>query len=118
MQKSLLFFFQAIAIIISTTLYCSSVVIMIDNPNQAKRIAFESTRNLSLVGYTAKPKEVHIRVETNDAAMEKVARETLQRDIISVAKAYPFDFFDFSPPCSCPDSGVFRENCQRYVICI
>jgi copper chaperone CopZ len=88
----------------------SCVVVAIDHPSNAKRIAFESARNLKLVGYTARVKEVSIPA-TSDAS----AQEALYNSVVRMAKAYPFDVFQFSAPCSCPDSGVFRDNCQRYV---
>jgi copper chaperone CopZ len=86
----------------------SCVVIAIDHPSNAKRIAFESARNLKLVGYTALAKEVSIPA-TSDTATQGA----LYNSVVRMAKAYPFDFFQFSAPCSCPDSGVFRSNCQR-----
>ena len=88
----------------------SCVVVAIDHPANAKRIAFESARNLKLVGYTARVKEVS--TPTGDASEQ----ETLYNSVVRMAKAYPFDFFHFSAPCSCPDSGVYRDNCQRYVV--
>jgi hypothetical protein len=98
----------------------SCVVILIDHPGDAKRIAFESSRNLSLVGYTSRPKEVSVPTITNDnnkPTVDQSMRDALHNAVIRIAKAYPVDFFDFAAPCSCPDSGVYRDNCLRYVLC-
>jgi copper chaperone CopZ len=97
----------------------SSVVVLIDNPNHAKRISFEATRNLSLVGYTAQSMEVQLlvptdRTNTTNTTTDQMIRDTLQKTVLDIAKAYPVDFFDFAAPCSCPDSGVYRNNCPRY----
>jgi copper chaperone CopZ len=96
----------------------SCVVIQIDAPKHAKRIAFESARNLALVGYTAVAKEVSTKQlppKPNKEDSVAARLESVQRAIVNLAKAYPFDLFEFAPRCSCPDSGVFRENCPRYV---
>jgi copper chaperone CopZ len=108
----------------------SSVIVWIDHPNHAKRIAFESKRNLSLVGYTAQPMKVQLDslsttststtnlVGTTTASSEmkqQQEREVLLAAMIDVAISNPIDFFDFGAPCSCPDSGVYRTNCRRYV---
>lgn len=91
----------------------SCVMIQIEHFKYAKRVAFESARNLSLVGYTAVAKEVHV-IGSNDDSSAASDIEMLQNAIVKLAKAYPFQFFDFNASCSCPDSGVFRDNCPRY----
>ena len=110
----------------------SSVIILIDHPYHAKRIAYESKRNLSLVGYVAKAIAVPL-VSSSDSnpigndndptsspttqqqQQRHVQRDLLQRSMVDMAKMYPIDFFDFHAPCTCPDSGVYRMNCPRYV---
>lgn len=84
----------------------SKVFIKIASPTDAKRIAFEAARNLSLVGYTAKPKSVPL---SSSDEQQRVARS-----FDRFAKAYPTTFFNWNASCSCPDSGVFRENCPRH----
>ena len=106
----------------------SSVIILIDHPQNAKRIAYESKRNLSLVGYVAKAITVPLVSPSSQTAFETISdptlqqrerqmqRDMLQRSMLDYAKAFPIDFFDFQEPCTCPDSGVYRSNCPRYVI--
>jgi hypothetical protein len=33
-----------------------------------------------------------------------------------VANTDPQDMFDWSIPCTCPDSGIMRDDCSRYVV--
>jgi copper chaperone CopZ len=102
----------------------SSVIILIDHPSNAKRIAYESKRNLSLVGYVAKAINFPLDSLVSDGSSvgdgaipsrQSLQRDLIQRSMIDIAKAYPIDFFDFQAPCTCPDSGVYRMNCPRYV---
>jgi copper chaperone CopZ len=105
----------------------SCVVIQIDSPKNAKRIAFESARNLALVGYTALSKEISTNMVTSSSssspdqsAMSNATKlESIQKAMMKLNQAYPFELFEFPPLCSCPDSGVFRENCPRYeCVCV
>jgi copper chaperone CopZ len=84
----------------------SSVIIRIDNACNAKRIAFEAARNLSMVGYKAKPNEISI-------SGEEMGTESVNKLFSNLAKVDPFNFFDWTAPCSCPDSGVYRSDCAR-----
>jgi len=91
----------------------NSVLIKIDKASKAKRIAFESARNLAMVGYTAKPKEMSIVGATADK------KSTMDLGQLStafevVASTEPSDVFDWTLPCTCPDNGVVREDCSRY----
>jgi copper chaperone CopZ len=83
----------------------NAVLIKIESPAGAKRIAFEAARNLSLVGYTAKAREVKLT--------KKLDREGALRCFKRFANAYPCNFFNWSGRCSCPDNGVFRDDCDR-----
>lgn len=91
-----------------------SVLIKIDQTASAKRIAFEAARNLSMVGYNAKPKEMSIlrqggdKNSTMDLGMLASAFEMIagQDGIKSV--------FNWEIPCSCPDNGILRDDCRRY----
>jgi copper chaperone CopZ len=87
------------------------VLIKIDKAVNAARIASECARNLSLVGYKA---------EAIDIVYEGLVDENKQRiNVNDLIKAYeqfgrrsPV-IFDWTKPCSCPDSGVYRDKCRR-----
>jgi copper chaperone CopZ len=89
-----------------------SVLIKIDKLSNAKRIAFEAARNLAMVGYTAKPKEMSSSIERN-GKKEKMNADTLLKAFDVVSRSDPQDIFDWSIPCSCPDNGVLRDDCSR-----
>jgi hypothetical protein len=91
-----------------------SVLIRIDRASNARRIAHEASRNLAMVGYVAKAKEMPI---VGSGADRKSIADlgTLSTAFEVVAATEPKDFFDWSLPCSCPDNGVVREDCPRCV---
>jgi len=89
-----------------------SVLIKIDRASNAKRIAFEATRNLSMVGYTAEPMCMSI--------VGAGADPKTHMDLGSLATAFEVvaatdnsDVFNWSIPCTCPDNGVLRGDCSR-----
>lgn len=90
----------------------NSVLILIDRASNAKRIAFEAARNLAMVGYTAKAKEMPIvgagadRKSTMDLGSLATAFEV-------VGSTSSHEIFNWKAPCSCPDNGVLRTDCQR-----
>jgi len=90
-----------------------SVLIRIDKASNAKRIAFEAARNLAMVGYTAKPKEMSIVGQDADkkATMDLGSLSTAFE---VVANTEAQDFFEWTIPCTCPDNGVLREDCARH----
>jgi copper chaperone CopZ len=88
-----------------------SVLIKIDSPSNAKRIAFEAARNLSMVGYTAHIKEMDI-----------IGDDGKDMDLGALASAFEHvgmtsgvNIFDWNIPCACPDNGIQRGDCSRYV---
>ena len=89
-----------------------SVLIKIERTSNAKRIAFESVRNLEMVGYTAKPKEISLTVE-RDGKKQTFPIDSVYRAFEDVARSDPKDIFDWSAPCTCPDNGVQRDDCAR-----
>lgn len=91
----------------------SAVLIKIDKASNAKRVGFESMRNLSLVGYTAKVKEMGI---VGKGADQKSIMDLglLSTAFEVVANTAPEDFFDWRLPCTCPDNGVLRQDCPRH----
>lgn len=86
----------------------NSVLIKIDRASNAKRIAHEAARNLAMVGYTAKAKEMDVSDGKLDLGSLSAAFEV-------VAQTQSEDFFDWTIPCTCPDNGVLRNDCSRYV---
>lgn len=88
--------------------------------NIAKKVAYEACRNLALVGYTAQAKKASMgsnEEDDNDQLKDDLCLplKCLQTTIATYANAYPRNFFDFSLPCTCPDNGIFRASCPRYV---
>jgi copper chaperone CopZ len=88
----------------------SVVIIQIDCAKNAKRVASEAARNLALVGYTAKPKEVSLIGDGNDRS----TKEDLHKIVARLAKKNPCDYFDFAAPCSCPESNIYSDSCLRH----
>lgn len=93
----------------------NSVLIKIDKASNAKRIAFESARNLAMVGYTAKTKEMSI---VGNGADKKSTMDlgSLSTAFEVVASTQAKDVFDWKIPCTCPDNGVLRQDCARCVV--
>jgi len=89
------------------------VLIKIDKSSNAKRIAFEAARNLAMVGYTAKAKEMSIVSAGADkkATMDLGALSTAFE---IVANTDAKDVFNWKIPCACPDNGILRDDCSRH----
>lgn len=88
------------------------VLIKIDKASNAKRIAFEAARNLAMVGYTAKTKEMSI---VGHGADEKAILDlgALSTAFEVIANTDSEDVFDWTIMCTCPDNGVLRDDCAR-----
>lgn len=86
------------------------VLIKIDQSGNAKKVAFESARNLAMVGYTAKAFEMDIGSNVGESQVDLGAL-TAAFDVVATTK--PKDVFDWSNVCACPDNGVLREDCPR-----
>jgi len=92
----------------------NSVLIKIDRASNAKRIAFEAARNLSMVGYTGKVREM--RIVGSDAD----TKSTMDLGALSTAfevvanNESTDDVFDWSQRCTCPDNGITRNDCTRH----
>jgi copper chaperone CopZ len=89
-----------------------SVLIKIDKASNAKRVAFESMRNLSMVGYTAKTKEMSI-VGHGAHAKSTLDLGALSTAFEVIANTDSEDVFDWTIMCTCPDNGVLRDDCAR-----
>mmetsp|Transcript_28280 Transcript_28280/g.41777 ORF Transcript_28280/g.41777 Transcript_28280/m.41777 type:complete len:742 (+) Transcript_28280:500-2725(+) len=86
------------------------VLIKIDKSSNAKRVAFEAARNLAMVGYTAKAKDMSIV----DFIAKKGDLESLSAAFDVVANTHPKDVFDWNISCTCPDNGILRDDCSRH----
>ena len=93
----------------------NAVLIKIDRASNAKRIAFESSRNLALVGYTAEAKEMNVGVGGTNGFGQGMDMGMLSQAFGVVATTEKEDMFDWTLPCTCPDNGVLREDCLRLV---
>jgi copper chaperone CopZ len=92
----------------------SSVLIRIDKASNAKRIAFEAARNLAMVGYTAIPKEMSIVGAGADSkAIADLGQLSTAFEVVANTELQ--DVFDWSSSCTCPDNGVLRGECARFV---
>lgn len=89
------------------------VLIKIDKSSNAKRIAFEAARNLAMVGYTAKAKEMSVVGAGADkkATMDLGALSTAFE---IVANTDSRDVFNWNISCTCPDNGILRDDCARH----
>jgi copper chaperone CopZ len=92
----------------------NSVLLKIDKLSNAKRIAFEAARNLAMVGYTANAKELSSSIDQN-GKKSSIPVESFYKAFEDVARSDPKEIFDWEIHCSCPDNGVLREDCLRYV---
>lgn len=92
-----------------------SVIVKIDKASSAKRVAFESARNLAMVGYTAKPKEmsIYLTVDGKEVAMD-LGILSRAFEIVAENDSSGKDVFDWDAECSCPDNGVLRDDCARH----
>jgi copper chaperone CopZ len=91
-----------------------SILIKIDKVVSAKRVAFEAARNLSMVGYTAEPMAMNV-VSADADPISHTDLGALATAFEVVATAEPMHVFDWAALCTCPDNGVFRSDCARYV---
>lgn len=91
-----------------------SVLLKIDQSASAKRIALEASRNLSMVGYTADPISMSI-VGSGADPVTHSDLGALATAFEVVASTEARDVFDWTISCTCPDNGVLRGDCARYV---
>ena len=91
--------------------HLSMVIIKIEKSSFAKRIAYEATNVLKMVGYDARPKEMGIIDPNSGASMDLNALRTAF-DIVAATDAK--DVFDWKLMCLCPDNGILRVDCPRH----
>ena len=87
------------------------VLIRIDDVRECRRIAFESARNLSMVGYKAEARSLDVTKLGSGAG-------TTLGDVYrlferAVPAARDMKVFDWSRDCRCPDNNVLRQDCPR-----
>eukprot|EP00559_Dactyliosolen_fragilissimus_P008808 CAMPEP_0184858292 /NCGR_PEP_ID=MMETSP0580-20130426/3416_1 /TAXON_ID=1118495 /ORGANISM="Dactyliosolen fragilissimus" /LENGTH=1008 /DNA_ID=CAMNT_0027354375 /DNA_START=495 /DNA_END=3521 /DNA_ORIENTATION=+ len=93
----------------------SSVIIKIDKSSSAKRVANEAARNLSMVGYIAKPKEMDLSIHnTGKNRSPEELTNCIRAAFDIVATTERSDVFNWNSICSCPDNGILREDCERH----
>ena len=88
----------------------NAVIIRVDDAGECRRIAFESARNLSMVGYKAEARCVDVtRLGGSGTTVGEVHR-LFER---AVPAARGPGGFDWSRECRCPDNNVLRQDCPR-----
>lgn len=96
----------------------NAIVVKIDGISEARRIAYESARNLSMVGYTAVARSVNITEMGNGNGGEEdsMTLQTMGRVFEIIPKVNPMmgNVLDWSLECSCPVNDVSRVNCPRH----
>jgi copper chaperone CopZ len=91
------------------------VILKIDEAAAAKRIAFEAARNLNMVGYSADSLSMSI-VGSGSDPVAHADLGALATAFEVVAATESTDVFDWTIPCTCPDNGIIRGDCARYVM--
>ena len=87
-------------------------IVKIDRVSSAKRVAFESARNLAMVGYTAKAKVMNAFVDQNGTPT-KIPESNIIKAFEAVGESELKAIFDWNIPCSWPCSlrpGIFAMN--------
>jgi len=87
-----------------------AVLIKIEKASYAKRVAHESVRMLSMLGYEAVAREMDI-VDANGVKLDLKALSTAYDVVATIDEP---DVFDWTLDCNCPDDGVIRHDCVRH----
>jgi copper chaperone CopZ len=88
------------------------VLIRIEKAADARRIAFEAARNLTMVGYTAVAKSMNI-TEVAAKGNNEVTLQTMNSAFESLPHLNPMTVMNWELECSCPDNNVTRQDCAR-----
>lgn len=91
----------------------NAILIKIGNIAEARRIAHEAARNLSMVGYTAVARTVDIQ----SLGYREEMTLSIMNSVFSIfPKVEPGggDLIRWEEECQCPDNEVMRGNCQRH----
>jgi copper chaperone CopZ len=106
------------------------VLIKVEKTADARRIAFEAARNLSMVGYTAKARSLDIQrvgksgrgaaaaVGSEGGGSDDMTLQSMCAAFDAVPNVNPMlgDFFHWNSECCCPDNTISRNGCPRCVI--
>jgi len=84
----------------------SGTIIKISKASDAKRIAFQASALLSMLGYKAVAREMDV--------VDNVNMDSLKLAYDVVAATDQKDVFDWKLKCSCPDNGIIRSDCVRH----
>lgn len=90
------------------------VLIKIEKAADARRIAFEAARNLTMVGYTAVAKSMNI-ADVAPTGNNEVTLQNMYSAFESLPQLNPLTVMNWGVECSCPDNNVMRQDCPRYV---
>jgi copper chaperone CopZ len=88
------------------------VLIKIEKAADARRIAFEAARNLTMVGYTAVAKSMNIK-DLAAKGNNEVTLQNVYSAFESLPHLNPMAVMNWEFECSCPDNNVMRQNCRR-----
>mmetsp|Transcript_3279 Transcript_3279/g.5404 ORF Transcript_3279/g.5404 Transcript_3279/m.5404 type:complete len:706 (+) Transcript_3279:304-2421(+) len=89
------------------------VLVKIEKVADARRIAFEAARNLTMVGYTAVPKSINI-VEVAARGDSEVTLQTMYSAFESLPHLNAMAAMNWELDCACPDNNVMRQDCPRH----
>lgn len=89
------------------------VLIKIEKVADARRIAFEAARNLTMVGYTAVAKSMNI-AEVAAKGNNEVTLQNMYSAFESLPHLNPMTVMNWEFDCACPDNNVMRQDCPRH----
>jgi len=89
------------------------VLIRIEKAADARRIAFEAARNLTMVGYTAEAKSMNT-AEVAAKGNVEVTLQTMYSAFESLPHLNPMTVMNWELECACPDNNVTRHDCARH----
>lgn len=99
--------------------HLNAILIKIEKISDARRIAHEAARNLSMVGYTAKAKSINIQTigGFKAAGEDEMTLQKMYAAFQIVPNVNPMlgNVLNWSLECQCPDNNITKEHCPRYV---
>ena len=97
----------------------NAILVKISGIDQARRIAHQAVRNLSMVGYTARAKSVNIQklgYQGNDNdGNDVMTLQNIYKVFESVPNIDPVigNVLQWDVECKCPENDVMRTDCPR-----
>jgi hypothetical protein len=89
----------------------SIVLIKIQRSSMAKRIAYEATETVKMLGYEGSVMELSV---IDPATGNNVEAGNLSVAYDVAAATDPKTIFDWTAECSCSDHSIVRDNCSRH----